>query len=91
MISDKDNPLRKVIVSVAGEKSIHGLNIATSPEGLAIANTLIGAGSVDIAKSFIEDPVGTLLANKALLVETASTLHSRQLITREVECRERQR
>ncbi len=73
MISDKDNPLRKVLVSVAGEKAIHGLNIATSPEGLAIANTLIGAGSVDIAKAFIEDPVGTLLANKALFVETAST------------------
>lgn len=73
MISDKDNPLRKVLVSVAGENAIHGLNIATSPEGLAIANTLINAGSVDIAKAFIEDPVGTLLTNKELFLETAST------------------
>jgi len=72
MISDKENPLHKLIVSVAGENAIHGLNIATAPEGLAIADALISAGSVDIAKSFLENPVGTLLDNKDLLMTTAS-------------------
>jgi hypothetical protein len=71
MITDAENPLRKVVVAAGGENAILGLKLAISDEGLAIAKTLLSVGNMEMVSSFMQDPVTTILNNPELLGNAA--------------------
>jgi hypothetical protein len=74
MITDPENPLRKVIVAAGGENAILGVKLATSSEGLAIATTLLSVGTTDLLGSFIADPITTILNNRDALGSAAGKI-----------------
>ncbi len=71
MITDAENPLRKVVVAAGGENAILGLKLAISDDGLAIAKTLLSVGNMEMVSSFMQDPVTTILNNRELLGKAA--------------------